>query len=104
MTRCLSVQHALGTRSEHPTVSGKLAWVALNLKLTSVTLHYANNIINNNLAEAAQPGMLLGVLVATKLTTFTRATDFSARHRQMVVRYRRPSLGRRSFSHAGRAR
>jgi len=60
VTRCLSMQHALGSRGGRPTVSAKLAWVAMNLKLTSVTLHYANNIINNNLAEAAQSGICLG--------------------------------------------
>lgn len=62
IVRCLSAQYALGSRGERPTISAKIAWVAINLKFTSLAFHYAINHINH-VAEASQPGIHTASLV-----------------------------------------
>lgn len=76
IVRCLSAQYALGSRGERPTISAKIAWVAINLKFTSLAFHYAINHINH-VAEASQPGIHTALFVQelpSSNTRFSRTT------------------------------
>jgi hypothetical protein len=77
--KCLSIQKVMGTKPNgHLTLSAKLAWLALNLKMLSYNIAQAGSIPKD--ASQVRPGMFTDKFDASRITNYRSLFLYAGYH------------------------